>query len=224
MALGAATRPGSTRGRDVARGARPARAPWETLCMSRISSLVRARVCVLRGMYKAGAGKLRFLSRPATVEPKSSRSEQRPRRLDLTCRTSFFLVGLYGLYGETVVTNAVCVILFYPFLTLRIHTQVPRWTPLTHFATALLQIPRYFSRWWPLRAKVMFHPTSFPICSLIREFEKIPRPIKSPFPESVAFQEPSRRREKLRKVRFAKDFFPILKYIRLFFNFFGLSI
>jgi hypothetical protein len=147
--------------------------------------------------------------------------EQRPRRLDLTCRTSFFLVGLYGLYGETVVTNAVCVILFYPFLTLRIHTQVPRWTPLTHFATALLQIPRYFSRWWPLRAKVMFHPTSFPICSLIREFEKIPRPIKSPFPESVAFQEPSRRREKLRKVRFAKDFFPILKYIRLFSTFSG---
>lgn len=195
LALGAATRPGSTRGRDVARGARLARAPWETLCMSRISSLVRARVCVLRGMYKAGAGKLRFLSRPATVEPKSSRGEQRPRRLDLTCpepRFSWF--GLYGLYGETVVTNAVCVILFYPFLTLRIHTPFPRWTPLTHFATALLQIPRYFSRWGPLRAKVMFHPTSFPICSLIREFEKIPRPIKSPFPESVAFQEPSRRR------------------------------
>lgn len=127
-------------------------------------------------------------SRPATVE-------QRPRRLDLTCpepRFSWF--GLYGLYGETVVTNAVCVILFYPFLTLRIHTPFPRWTPLTHFATALLQIPRYFSRWGPLRAKVWFVRTSFPICSLIREFEKIPCPIKSPFPESVAFQEPSRRR------------------------------
>jgi hypothetical protein len=50
LALGAATRPGSTRGRDVARGARLARAPWETLCMSRISSPVRAPVCVLRGM------------------------------------------------------------------------------------------------------------------------------------------------------------------------------
>ena len=106
-------------------------------------------------------------------------------------RFSWF--GLYGLYGETVVTNAVCVILFYPFLTLRIHTPFPRWTPLTHFATALLQIPRYFSRWGPLRAKVWFVRTSFPICSLIREFEKIPCPIKSPFPESVAFQEPSRR-------------------------------
>jgi hypothetical protein len=50
LALGAATRPGSTRDRDVARGARLARAPWETLCMSRISSPVRAPVCVLRGM------------------------------------------------------------------------------------------------------------------------------------------------------------------------------
>ena len=105
---------------------------------------------------------MRFLSRPATVEPKSSRGEQRPRRLDLTCpepRFSWF--GLYGLYGETVVTNAVCVILFYPFLTLRIHTPFPRWTPLTHFATALLQIPRYFSRWWLCGQKCgLFEPPS----------------------------------------------------------------
>lgn len=153
------------------------------------NQLAGARTGVCAERDDGGCRKIAALfSRPAPVE-------QRPRRLDLTCpepRFSWF--GLYGLYGETVVTNAVCVILFYPFLTLRIHTPFPRWTPLTHFATALLQIPRYFSRWGPLRAKVWFVRTSFPICSLIREFEKIPRPIKSPFPESVAFQEPSRRR------------------------------
>ena len=179
----------------------------------------RTGVCVLRGMM-AGAGKLRFFSpsHRRAVEPRSSRAETASTG---SSEPRFSWFGLYGLYGETVVTNAVCVILFYPFLTLRIHTPFPRWTPLTHFATALLQIPRYFSRWGPLRAKVWFVRTSFPICSLIREFEKIPRPIKSPFPESVAFQEPSRRREKPRKVRFAKDFFPILKYIRLFSTFSG---
>ena len=134
------------------------------------------------------------------ISPSHRRAQVLARRAETASTRSyqpeprFSWFGLYGLYGETVVTNAVCVILFYPFLTLRIHTPFPRWTPLTHFATALLQIPRYFSRWGPLRAKVWFVRTSFPICSLIREFEKIPRPIKSPFPESVAFQEPSRRR------------------------------
>ena len=145
----------------------------------------RTGVCAERDV--GGCRKLRFFSPSHRRAETASTGSDQPEP-----RFSWF--GLYGLYGETVVTNAVCVILFYPFLTLRIHTPFPRWTPLTHFATALLQIPRYFSRWGPLRAKVMFHPTSFPICSLIREFEKIPRPIKSPFPESVAFQEPSRRR------------------------------
>ena len=152
----------------------------------------RTGVCAERDV--GGCRKIAlFLAQP----PSSSRAQVLASRdrVDwiLPAEPRFSWFGLYGLYGETVVTNAVCVILFYPFLTLRIHTPFPRWTPLTHFATALLQIPRYFSRWGPLRAKVWFVRTSFPICSLIREFEKIPRPIKSPFPESVAFQEPSRR-------------------------------
>ena len=128
--------------------------------------------------------------------PSHRRAETASTRSYLPAEPRFSWFGLYGLYGETVVTNAVCVILFYPFLTLRIHTPFPRWTPLTHFATALLQIPRYFSRWGPLRAKVWFVRTSFPICSLIREFEKIPRPIKSPFPESVGFLDDDRNRER----------------------------